>query len=56
MLLKRDRDDEELDSLSLARLEQMDAKYLKKKSREELENQWKRITGSGDRKPDGVTS
>ena len=50
MLEKRDKDDEELDSLARATLEQLAGKYVKKKSRAEVEELWKKIT-SGSPKP-----
>jgi hypothetical protein len=45
MMAKRDRDDEDLDSISLHKLNQLYAKYIAKKSKEELEARWKKITG-----------
>lgn len=44
MMVKRDRDDEDLDSISLHKLNQFYAKYVAKKSKEELEERWKRLT------------
>jgi hypothetical protein len=44
MLEKRDKDDEELDSLACATLEQLAAKYVKKKTRAEVEELWKKMT------------
>jgi hypothetical protein len=45
MMLKRDRDDEDLDSISLHRLNHLHERYVKKKSKEELEGRWKKLTG-----------
>ena len=45
MMLKRDRDDEDLDSIALQRLNGLYALYVTKKSRESLDAQWKKLTG-----------
>jgi hypothetical protein len=45
MMVKRDRDDEELDSLTMAKLKQLDAKYFPKNSKQALEDKWKKLTG-----------
>jgi hypothetical protein len=44
MMAKRDRDDEELDSLSMAKLKQLYAKFYPKHSKQELEDKWKKLT------------
>ncbi len=45
MLLKRDRDDEDLDAESLRRLKGMYERYVRKRTKEELDGQWKNLTG-----------
>ncbi len=45
MMLKRDRDDEDLDSIALQQLNQLYERYVTKKSRKELEEQWRKLTG-----------
>jgi hypothetical protein len=45
MMMKRDRDDEELDSLTLMKLKQLHAKYFPTNSKEALEDKWKKLTG-----------
>ncbi len=45
MMAKRDRDDEELDSLAMAKLKQLHAKFYPKHSKQELEDKWKKLTG-----------
>jgi hypothetical protein len=45
MMVKRDHDDEELDSLTMAKLKQLDAKFFPKNSRQALEDKWKKLTG-----------
>ena len=44
MMLKRDHDDE-LDSLTLAKLKQLHAKFFPKNSKQALEDKWKKLTG-----------
>jgi hypothetical protein len=44
MMSKRDRDDEELDSLTMAKLKQLHGKYFPKHSKEDLEDVWNRLT------------
>jgi hypothetical protein len=44
MMLKRDRDDEDLDSIALQQLYRLCERYVKKKSKEELEGRWKKLT------------
>jgi hypothetical protein len=44
MMAKRDRDDEELDSLTMTKLKQLQAKYFPKNSKQDLEDAWKRLT------------
>ncbi len=45
MLAKRDRDDEDLDAIARRTLNQMYEKHVAKRSREELEAKWKKLTG-----------
>ncbi|MGD0590960.1 MAG: hypothetical protein ABSA44_09190 [Bacteroidota bacterium] len=45
MMLKRDHDDEELDSLTMAKLKQLHAKFFPKNSKQALEDKWKKLTG-----------
>ncbi len=45
MLVKRDRDDEDLDANSRRKLNQLYEKHVAKRSREELEEKWKKLTG-----------
>jgi len=44
MMAKRDRDDEELDSLTMSRLRQFHAKYFPKHSKQDLEDAWNKLT------------
>ena len=44
MMSKRDRDDEELDSLTMAKLKQLNIKYFPKHSKQALEDVWKKLT------------
>jgi hypothetical protein len=44
MMVKRDRDDEDLDSIALQQLHTLYERYVKKRSKEELEGQWKKLT------------
>ncbi|HVN47957.1 MAG TPA: hypothetical protein VMU30_03950 [Bacteroidota bacterium] len=46
MIAKRDRDDEDLDSFSLAQLRQMHTKYFPKLSKQDLDDAWKKLTGN----------
>jgi len=45
MLLKRDRDDEDLDAIALQQLNRLYELYVSKKSREDLEARWKKLRG-----------
>ncbi|MCI0706752.1 MAG: hypothetical protein L0Y80_04600 [Ignavibacteriae bacterium] len=45
MLLKRDKDDEDLDTLSVRKLEELHARYAKRSSKEDIEAKWKKLTG-----------
>jgi hypothetical protein len=47
MMVKRDKDDEDLDALTLKKLQTLHEKFLPRKSKEELESIWKKI-GSTD--------
>jgi hypothetical protein len=43
MMAKRDRDDEELDSLTMARLRQLQGKFFPKHSKQDLEDAWNKL-------------
>lgn len=43
MMAKRDRDDEELDSLTMAKLKQLHSKYFPKHSQQDLEDAWNKL-------------
>lgn len=45
MMAKRDRDDEELDSLTMTKLKQMHTKYFPKHSKQDIDDAWKRFAG-----------
>lgn len=45
MLLKRDRDDEELDAASIRKLQDLHARYVVRKKKDEVEEMWKKLTG-----------
>ena len=44
MMVKRDRDDEELDSMTMAKLTQLHAKYFPKHSQQDLKDAWSKLT------------
>jgi hypothetical protein len=44
MMAKRDRDDEELDSLTMAKLKQLHSKYFPKHSKQDLEDAWNKLS------------
>ncbi len=44
MMVKRDRDDEDLDSFALQQLDQLYERYGPKKPRKDLEERWKKLT------------
>ena len=44
MLLKRDLDDEDLDSSAVKKLEELYGTYVKRKSKNDAEQQWKKLT------------
>ncbi len=46
MSAKRDKDDEELDSLSMKQLIQLHNKFFPKHSKDELEEKWKKFTSN----------
>ncbi len=46
MMVKRDRDDEDLDSITMSKLRDFHAKYFPKHSGQDIEEKWKKITGS----------
>lgn len=43
MMVKRDKDDEDLDVLTQRKLDQLYAKYLPKKSKSEIEASWQKL-------------
>jgi len=45
MMVKRDRDDEELDSITMTKLKQLHEKYFPKNTKESLEDRWNKLTG-----------
>ncbi len=45
MMLKRHKDDEDLDVLTQRRLDQIHEKYLHKRTKKEIEDAWKKLTG-----------
>ena len=45
MMVKRDHDDEELDSLTMAKLKHLHTKFFPKNSKQALEDKWKKLTG-----------
>jgi hypothetical protein len=45
MMAKRDRDDEELDSLTMTKLKQLHEKFFPKQSKEALEDKWNKMMG-----------
>jgi hypothetical protein len=45
MMVKRDKDDEDLDSLTMARLKQLHAKYFPTRSKPSLDDAWNKLTG-----------
>jgi hypothetical protein len=44
MMAKRDKDDEDLDTLTFAQLKQLHQKFYPKHSKVELEDRWKKMT------------
>ncbi|MGB2869230.1 MAG: hypothetical protein WBD36_12320 [Bacteroidota bacterium] len=46
MMMKRDKDDEDLDYLTQRKLEELHAKYIPKKSRKDLDDLWNKFTSS----------
>jgi len=48
MLLKRDRDDEDLDRLSEKKLTELHERYARKKSKKDIEDVWKKLTSKGE--------
>lgn len=45
MMLKKDKDDEDLDAQSVKKMEELHAQYVKKKSKLQAEEAWKKLTG-----------
>jgi hypothetical protein len=48
MMVKRDRDDEELDSLTMTKLKQLHEKYFPKNTKQALEEKWNKLTGKNE--------
>jgi hypothetical protein len=48
MMAKRDHDDEDLDALTMIKLQQLYAKYFPKHSKEDIEDKWKKIAGGDE--------
>lgn len=44
MMVKRDCDDEELDSLTMTKLKQLHVKFFSKHSKQDLEDAWNKLT------------
>jgi len=44
VLEQRDKDDEDLDALSVQALERLHLRYMPKKSRKDVEDAWKKLT------------
>ena len=44
MMAKRDHDDEELDSLTMASLRKLQMKFFPKHSKQDLEDAWNKLT------------
>jgi hypothetical protein len=44
MMAKRDRDDEELDLLTMTKLKQLQVKFFPKHSKQDLEDVWNKLT------------
>jgi hypothetical protein len=53
MFEKRDKEDEELDNLSFAKLEVLHKRYVVKKTKADVEELWKKMTGK-ERGPNKV--
>ncbi len=45
MMVKRDHDDEELDSLTMAKLKQLHERFFPKNTKQALEDKWNKLTG-----------
>lgn len=45
MLLKRDKDDEDLDAASIRTLQELYARYVVRKKKDDVEEIWKKLTG-----------
>lgn len=44
MLVKRDKDDEDLDSIARETLQRLAERYIRRKSRQDVEEMWKKLT------------
>jgi hypothetical protein len=49
MLLKRDKDDEDLDSIARGILERLSERYIRRKSKRDIEEAWKKLTSKSPR-------
>jgi hypothetical protein len=52
MFMKRDKDEEELDALSTAKLEAMQRRYVVRKSKKDIEELFKKISSGSNEKKD----
>jgi hypothetical protein len=50
MMVKRDRDDEELDSLTMTKLKQLHEKYFPKNTKQALEDKWSQLISKKNEK------
>ncbi len=50
MMVKRVKDDEDLDALTLRMLEAMHANFVPRRSKDVLNDAWRKLTGGNDRK------
>ena len=48
MLSKRERDDEDLDRLSEKELLELHERYVRRKTKKEIEERWKKLTSKGN--------
>ena len=46
MMAKRDRDDEDMDVLTITKLKQLYGKYFPKRSKQDIEDAWNKLTTS----------
>jgi hypothetical protein len=50
MMVKRDRDDEELDSLTMIKLKQLHEKFYPKNTKQALEEKWNKLVNNKNEK------